>query len=98
MNKNTFMVCLTILVAAWILRPNTTVAQEKNYSGVFPFVTAAGILGLFDQKDGKLYMYNNNLTQVVYMGQVTELGKPLVRLNTPQPATEVKSYGVPYAQ
>jgi len=81
MNKmNITVLCLTILAAAWIMRPNTTMAEGKSFAGVYPFVTASGLFGVFDQNNGKVFIYNNDLSQCVYKGQLGELGAPVEKI------------------
>jgi|GEM_PF-1971351 len=69
-----------IISATALILPITThqiMAQNRNFSNVVPFSTSAGRLGFFDQGDGKIYIYDNNLSECIFKGQLDELGKPL---------------------
>ena len=92
MNKTIIAVCLTILAAAWIIRPHTTLAQSKSFAGVYPFVTASGLFGLFNQSDGKIYIYNNNLSECIYKGQAGDLGEPIAKIGGKE---ETTTYSMP---
>ena len=95
------ILCLTILAAAWIIRPHTTLAQaqSKSFAGVFPFVTASGLFGMFDQLNGKVYIYNNDLSRCVYEGQVGELGEPVAKIGgETESAVKSVTYGMPVSK
>lgn len=78
MQKSTIILMgLVILVSVWMLRPQTGLAQANTFAGVVPFSTSAGTFGFFDQNSGKLYMYDNNLTKCIFIGQVENLGEPI---------------------
>ena len=51
--------------------------EGKNFAGVIPFATPGGFLGFFDQKDGKIYMYDSELSECTFVGQLEELGKSI---------------------
>ncbi|MBL8014261.1 MAG: hypothetical protein JNN05_10475 [Candidatus Omnitrophica bacterium] len=81
--KNNFYVfaCVTILIFTSIFIGTTmnSMAQEagRNFSGVSLFNTPAGRLGFFEQSTGKIYLYDDNLTRCVFIGQLKELGQPI---------------------
>jgi hypothetical protein len=78
MNKSTLIIfCITFLAALWIIQPRASLAQTKSFSGVIPFITTTGSFGLFNENDGKIYIYDNNLSTCVFKGQLDELGKPV---------------------
>ena len=55
-------------------------AQPVGFPNVMPFVTPSGLVGLFDQKDGKMYLYDANLEECFMISQVNTLGEPLTRV------------------
>ena len=56
---------LLILVVSLVLLTTAlqkqTSAQSVQFDGVVPFSTTGGLMGFFNQKDGKLYLYDPNL-------------------------------------
>ena len=79
MDKKTLAVFCSALAIVWVLRPHIGLAQNKSFAGIVPFVSATGSIGMFDQNDGKIYIYNNNLSEISYQGQLQELGKPFTK-------------------
>jgi hypothetical protein len=82
MNKiTTFLVIiiatLSLTLIATMQSKAQNKAQNKNLSGVIPFMTSSDRLGFLDQKDGRVYFYDSNFSQCLFIGQVTELGKPI---------------------
>ena len=54
-----------------------SLAQSKSYNSIIPFITASGRVCFFDQSKGKIYIYDNDLTTCLFIGELDELGKPL---------------------
>lgn len=52
-------------------------AQGSSFNGVTPFTTVGGLMGFFDQRDGKIYLYDGNLQNCILVRQITELGKSM---------------------
>lgn len=52
-------------------------ASAARFSGVMPFTTALGLVGFFDQNDGKIYFYNEDLQKCISVSQVGTLGEPV---------------------
>ena len=69
------IIAITVLVAALALRPSQTYAQKKDFAGVVPFAIPSGSVGFFNQTNGKVYVYDSDLTRCIYEGQLEELGQ-----------------------
>ena len=65
-------------VAAGIVFQKYVQAEEEmhSYPSVVPFGVGAGRVGFFDRTTGKLYIYNENLDNCVFIGQMAQLGQP----------------------
>ena len=48
-------------------------------TGVFPFWTSGGWLGLFSSRDGMIYFYDDKLQNCITTVKVDRLGAPLVK-------------------
>lgn len=57
------------------LKPSA--ATNGRFSGVIPFTTPLGLVGFFDQNDGKIYFYNEDLQKCISVSQVGRLGEPV---------------------
>ena len=76
--------CLTALVLGSLFigaNVKTVSGQEKepvhSFPGVSVFTTPAGRLGFFEQGTGKIYLYDDNLSDCVFVGQLTKLGESI---------------------
>lgn len=67
------------------LWPNRLQAQGAGFNNIIPFSTNAGRVGFFDQASGKVYIYDNNLSECVFIGQLSSLGGSIQKIsgNTP---------------
>jgi hypothetical protein len=77
MNKMTILLLIIIMALSFTL--GTTMqsrAQDKNYSGVLPFFTNNHV-GFFDQSNGKVYIYDSNLTNCLFVGEIQSLGQAI---------------------
>lgn len=77
MNKMTIFLIIIITALSFCL--GTTMqgrAQDKSYAGILPFVTNNRV-GFFDQSNGRVYVYDNNIAGCVFVGQVDSLGQPI---------------------
>lgn len=86
MNKTT--VFLLIVITAFIL--GTTVqskAQNRNYSGIVPFVTTNDRVGFLDQSNGRIYVYDSNIVKCLFVGQIQNLGEPINIISSNPPNT-----------
>ncbi len=56
------------------------ISQQKTFHSVIPFVVSGmdPLIGLFDQNDGKVYIYNTDFSRILFKYQITDLGKPAV--------------------
>jgi len=78
MNKKAYL--LLIIVAALglgLLIATQSKASARGFAGVVPFTTSGDRFGFFDQNSGKIYLYDSNISQCVFTGQLEDLGKPI---------------------
>jgi hypothetical protein len=86
MKKFTFqMLCLLTLAISYVVvfttgRSQAAAPVMHSFPGVTTFVTPAGRVGFFEQGTGKIFIYDNNLTECVYIGQMSALGDPVEKL------------------
>ena len=83
-----------MILAVWAIYPSKIRADNKNFAGVMPFVTSSGLMGFFNQNDGKIYIYNNPLSECLYEGQVTQLGEAVEKIRAAKSVT-VNTYELP---
>lgn len=79
------ILCLTTLILGSVFIGSTvksTAEEAMTYSfpGVAPFNTPSGRFGLFEQGTGKIYLYDDNLSECVFIGQLKKLGEPIDKL------------------
>ena len=68
---------LTALTASILFQKYVQAEGETySYPSVVPFGVGAGRVGFFDRTTGKLYIYNENLDNCVFIGQMAQLGQP----------------------
>jgi hypothetical protein len=78
MNKITAFLVITVISLSIILGATIqSKAQNKNFAGVLPFITTTNRVGFFNQNNGKIYMYDSNINQCLFIGQLTELGQAI---------------------
>lgn len=82
MNKITTFLMIIITALSFILGATMqskaqSKAENKSYAGIIPFVSPSERLGFFNQNNGRIYMYDNNFSQCVFVGQVEDLGQPI---------------------
>jgi hypothetical protein len=77
--RNTMLIMLTVLVVVLSLvvfsKVKPSSANPGSFDGVMPFTTSGGLIGFFDQKDGKVYLYDGNLENCLLAAQMEQLGK-----------------------
>ena len=77
--RNTVLIMLVVLVVVLSLvlfsKAKVSSANPGSFDGVMPFTTSEGLIGFFDQKDGKVYIYDGSLTNCMQVSQIDELGK-----------------------
>lgn len=70
---------LLIIITALSFTLGTTMtskAQDKNFSGVLPFVSNNRV-GFFDQGTGRVYIYDSAVSSCVFVGQIESLGQAI---------------------
>jgi len=78
MNKiTTFLVIIIIALSFMLGTTSQSKAQQKSFIGILPFVTTSNRVGFFDQNTGRIYMYDDNISQCIYIGQMNQLGQPV---------------------
>jgi hypothetical protein len=78
MNKLTAFLLIAIMALSFVL--GTTLqskAQNKNFVGILPFMTSGDRVGFLDQNNGRIYLYDSNVSQCLFVGQIQALGKPI---------------------
>jgi hypothetical protein len=53
---------------------------QPRWSHLQVFTYANTLLGVFDTRDGRLYMYNSGLANTAEVHELQELGKPLKQI------------------
>jgi hypothetical protein len=77
MNKITAL--LVIIITALSFSLGATIqgrAQNKNYTGIAPFAINDRV-GFLDQSNGRIYIYDDNVANCVFVGQIQGLGEPI---------------------
>jgi hypothetical protein len=78
MNKITIFLVVVIMALSFYLGTTmSSKAQERSYSGIIPFVTGNDRVGFLDQSTGRVFVYDNNIVNCVFVGQIESLGKPI---------------------
>lgn len=89
MNNNFYkIICVCALVMGSIFIGSTvkSTAQENqtiqtaSFPGVVPFSMSSGRFGFFEQGTGKIYIYDENISHCVYIGQLQKLGEPVPQI------------------
>ncbi len=86
MNKITVFLLIVIMTLSFGL--GTTMqskAQNKNYTGIVPFVTSNNRVGFLDQSNGRVYIYDSDIIKCLFVGQIESLGQPIniISINNP---------------
>ncbi len=78
MNKTTVFSLIVSVVLSFSLGATMQAkAQTKSFSGLIPFTTNGDRLGFLDQSSGRIYMYDTNFTNCMFVGQIQQLGQPI---------------------
>jgi len=56
-------------------------AQSKSYVGILQFMSPNGRVGFLDQSNGRIYIYDEFISQCVFIGQIQGLGQPIQVIN-----------------
>jgi len=86
MNKITAFLLIVITALSFTLGATMqSKAQDKSYAGIIPFVTSNDRVGFLDQANGRIYIYDSNISTCLFVGQIESLGKTIniVSSNTP---------------
>ncbi len=86
MNKSTFLSLIAALALGFLFAQTFAVkAETKSFAGVVPFATPSGMVGFFNQNNGKIYIYDNNVSVCMFEGKIDELGKKAITIRADQP-------------
>jgi hypothetical protein len=86
MNKTTAFLLIVITALSFILGATVqSKAQNKNYSGIVPFATGGDRIGFFDQSNGRVYIYDNNIVNCLFVAQIQSLGQPINIISASNP-------------
>ncbi len=78
MNKITVFLVIVITALSFILGATMqSKAENKSLAGIMPFSTTSNRIGFLNQIDGRIYVYDDNLSQCIFVGQITGLGNPI---------------------
>jgi len=78
MNKITLFLVIVIGALSFCLgTTKQSKAQDKNFTGIIPFVISNDRVGFFDQSNGRVYIYDNHISQCLFIGQIQSLGQPV---------------------
>ena len=83
MNKITVFLLIVIMTLSFIVGATMQgKAQNKSFAGVIPFVSSTDRVGFFDQSSGKIYMYDSDLSECLFVGQLAGLGQPIQKMQS----------------
>lgn len=86
MNKSSLLLTIAAISLSFLLGQTLAVkAESKSFAGVVPFANASGLFGLFNQNNGKVYIYDHNIKECLFEGQIEELGKAATTIRAEQP-------------
>ena len=79
------LVCLCAIVLGSLFIGSTVKSMAQNaptysFPGVTAFTTSSGRFGLFESGTGKIFLYDDNLSDCVFIGQLKTLGEPIEKL------------------
>jgi hypothetical protein len=74
------LVLLAVVLRVGVPSSLAAPSAPPAFAGVVPFTTVGGLMGFFDSRDGKVYLYDGNLDKCVMVKQVQRLGQPLKKL------------------
>lgn len=81
MKKNLKFILLAVVILGvlYCLPLKQSAAAGGKFEGVIPFTTVGGLMGFFNQNDGKVYLYDGNLKNCILVSQLEELGKSMAQ-------------------
>lgn len=87
MNKITVFLLVIIMALSFLLGASMqSKAENKTYTGIMPFVTSNDRIGFVDQNNGRIYIYDSNISKCLFIGQIDTLGQSINTLAS-TPAT-----------
>ena len=72
-----FLSAVILMAAVGVFRAGKLEAQGTGFAGVYPFWTSGGMLGFFNQNDGRIYLYDQNLKNLYTTARLESLGIPM---------------------
>lgn len=78
MNKiATYLMIIMTALCLILVATRQSPAQDKSFAGIIPFVTSNDRVGFFNQTNGRIYLYDSNVSKCEFIGQVESLGQPI---------------------
>ncbi len=72
-----FLSAVILMSALGVVLEKKSEAQSASFSGVHPFWTTGGMMGFFDQTDGRVYLYDQNLENLFMVSKLEKLGEKM---------------------
>lgn len=77
--------CAVIVGSIFIGSNLPSTAEDKlenfhSFPGVNAFTTPSGRFGFFEQGTGRIYIYDDNVSNCVFIGQLKALGEPIEQI------------------
>ena len=90
MNKITIFLLVVVMALSFCLvMTMKATAQQKSFVGVMPFVTSSDRVGFWDHTTGRVYIYDSNIKNCLFVGQMRDLGQPLQTLSSNNSTTNL---------
>lgn len=77
--KRSFLFLIFLVVLILSLN-NFVKSEQAKFDQILPFTTPTGFLCLFDQKDGKIYIYDSNFSKCKFVLELKKLGEPIAKI------------------
>ena len=79
------LVCLCAIVIGSLFIASNVKSMAQNapsysFPGVTAFTTSSGRFGLFESGTGKIFLYDDNISDCVFIGQLKTLGEPIEKI------------------
>ena len=74
-----FLSAIIFMSAVGVWMGKKSEAQATSFAGVYPFWTSGGMMGFFDQADGRVYLYDQNLENLFMISRLEKLGNKMKR-------------------
>lgn len=72
--------CLLVTLLSAIMLMPLGLVHAQSFDHVVPFSTQSGRMGFFDQSDGTIYIYDSDLSKMLFKARLHELGDDIEHL------------------